>query len=63
MSQGECVIMGDFIHGHIQWESLVSAGDDVHPLLLLTQDCVFTQHILEPTRGGNVLGLMLSPQN
>ena len=31
--------------------------------LLLTQDCFLTQHVLEPTRGGNVLDLILSSQN
>ena len=63
MSKGECVIMGDFNHGHIQWESLESAGGDDHQFLLLTQDCFLTQHVLEPNRGGNVLDLMLSSQN
>ena len=63
VSKGECVIMGDFNHGHIQWESLESAGVDDHQFLLLTQDCFLTQHVLEPTRGGNVLDLMLSSQN
>ena len=29
--------MGDFNHGHIQWESLESAGGDDHQFLLLTQ--------------------------
>ena len=38
----ECVIMGDFNHGHIQWESLESAGGDDHQFLLLTQDCLLT---------------------
>ena len=28
VSKGECVIMGDFNHDHIQWESLESAGGD-----------------------------------
>ena len=55
--------MGDFNHGHIQWKSLVSAGGDDHQFLLLTQDCFLTQHVLEPTRGGNVLDLILSSQN
>ena len=55
--------MGDFNHGHIQWKSLESAGGDDHQFLLLTQDCFLTQHVLEPTRGGNVLDLMLSSQN
>ena len=63
VSKGECVIVGDFNHGHIQWESLESAGGDDHQFLLLTQDCFLTQHVLEPTRGGNVLDLILSSQN
>ena len=63
MSKGECVIMGDFNHGHIQWESLESAGGDNHQFLLLTQDCFLTQHVLESTRGGNALDLILSFQN
>ena len=43
--------MGDFNHGHIQWESLESAGGDDHQFLILTKDCFLTQHVLEPTRG------------
>ena len=58
VSKGECVIIGDFNHGHIQWESLESAGGDDHQFLLLTQDCFLTQHVLEPTRGRNVLDLI-----
>ena len=61
--KGECVIMGDLNHGHIQWESLESAGGDDHQFLLLKHYCFFTQHVLEPTRGGNVLDLILSSQN
>ena len=63
VSKGGCVIMGDFNHSHIQWESLESAGGDYHQFLLLTQDCFLTQHVLEPTRDGNVLDLILSSQN
>ena len=37
--------MGDFNHGHIQWQSLESAGGDDHQFLLLTQDCFLTQHV------------------
>ena len=58
--KGECVIMGDFNHGHIQWESLESAGGDDHQFLLLTQDCFLTQHVLEPTKGGNVFNFVFS---
>ena len=56
-------VKGDFNHGHIQWKSLESAGGDDHQFLLLTQDCFLTQHVMEPTKGGNVLDLILSSQN
>ena len=49
VSKGDCIIMGDFSHGHIHWKSLESARGDDHQFLLLTQDCFFTQHVLEPT--------------
>ena len=63
VSKGGCAIMGDFNHGHIQWKSLESARGDNYQFLLLTQDCFFTQHVLEPTRDANVFGLILSSQN
>ena len=52
--------MGDFNHGHIQWKLLESIGRDDQQFLLLIQDCFLTQHVLEPTRGGNVLDLVFS---
>ena len=58
----ECVIMGDFNHGHIQWKSLESVGRDDQQFLLLIQDCFLT-HVLEPNRGGNVLDLVFSSHN
>ena len=61
--QGKYIIMDDFNHGHIQWKSLESAGGIDHLFLLLTQDYFLTQHVLETTRCGNVLYLMLSSQN
>ena len=63
ISKRECVIMGDFNHGHIQWKSLDSVGRDDHKFLLLIQDCFLTQHVLKPTSGGNVLDLVFSSQN
>ena len=63
ISKRECVIMGDFNHGHIQWKSLESVGRDDQQFLLLIHDCFLTQHVLEPTRGGNVLDLVFSTQN
>ena len=63
VNKGECVIMGDFNHGHIQWKSLESTGGEDQQFLLLIQDSFLTQHVLEPTRGENVLDLVLSYQN
>ena len=63
VSKGECIIMGDFNHGHIQWKSLESTGGEDQQFLLLIQDSFLTQHVLEPTRGENLLDLVLSSQN
>ena len=38
--------MGDFNHGHIEWESLNRAGGNDHQFLLLTQDCFLPFHVL-----------------
>ena len=62
VSKGECIIMGDFNHGHIQWNSLESTGIEDQPFLFLIQDSFLTQHVLEPTRGENVLDIVLSSQ-
>ena len=43
--------MGDFNHGHIQWNSLESTGIEDQQFLCLIQDSFLTQHVLEPTRG------------
>ena len=63
VSKGECVIMGDFNHGSIQWKSLESTAGENQQFLLLIQDNFFNQHVLEPTRGENVLDLVLSSRN
>ena len=62
VSKGECIIMGDFRHGHIQWKSLESTGGEDQQFLFLIQDSLFNQHVLEPTRGENVLDIVLSSQ-
>ena len=54
---------GDFSHGHIQWKSLESTGGGDQQFLLLIQDSFLTQHVLESTRGENVLDIVLSSQN
>ena len=54
--------MGDFNQGHIQWNSLESTGSEDQQFLFLIQDSFLTQHVLEPTRGENVLDIVLSSQ-
>ena len=61
-SKGECIIFGDFNQGHIQWNSLESTWDEDQKILFLIQDSFLTQHVLEPTRGENVLDIVLSSQ-
>ena len=53
---------GRFNHGHIQWTSLESTGGEDQQFLFLIQDSFLTQHVLEPTRGENVLEIVLSSQ-
>ena len=62
VSKGECIIMGGFNHGHIQWKSLESTGGEDQQFLFLIQESFLTQHMLEPTRGDNVLDIVLSSQ-
>ena len=54
--------MGDFNHGRIQWKSLQGTGSENQTLLNLVQNSFLTQHVLEPTRGENVLDTVLSSQ-
>ena len=42
VSKGECIIMGDFNHGHIQWKSLESTGGDDQQFLFLIQESFLT---------------------
>ena len=54
--------MGDFNHGHIKWNYLESTGIEDQQFIFLIQDSFLTQHVLEPTRGENVLDIVLSSQ-
>ena len=62
VSKGDCIIMGDFNHGNIKWDSLQSTGVDDQRFLCLVQDNFLTQHVLEPTRAASVLYVVLSSQ-
>ena len=50
VSKQDCIIMGDFNHGHTQWTSLQSTGREDQEFLNLLQDSFFSQHVLEATR-------------
>ena len=55
--------MGDFkTFEHIQWKSLESTGGEDQQFLFLIQESFLTRHVLEPTRGENVLDIVLSSQ-
>ena len=62
VSKGDCIIMGDFNHGNIKWDSQQSTGVEDQKLLCLVQDNFLTQHVLEPTRAAIVLDIVLSSQ-
>ena len=64
VSTGYCIIMGDFTHGNIKWDTLQSTGVEYQKCVCLVQDNFLTQHVLEPTRAATVLdiGLVLSSQ-
>ena len=59
---GDCIIMGDFNHWNIKWDSLLSTGVEDQKLLCLVQDNFLTQHVFEPTRAARVLDIVLSSQ-
>ena len=55
--------MGYLNHKHIQWKSPESAGDADQQFIFLIQDSFLTQHVLEPTRGDNVLYIFFCSQH
>ena len=62
VSKGDCIIMGDFNHGNIKWDSLQSTGIEDQRFFCLVQDNFLTQHVLEPSRAARVLDIVLSSQ-
>ena len=55
--------MGYVSHIHIQQHSLVSTGGEEQMVLFYTHNNFLIQHVLEPTRGENALGKVLSSQH
>ena len=62
VSKGDCVIMRDFNHGNIIWDTLQSTGVEDQNVLRLVQDTFLTQHVSEPTRATKVLYTVLTSQ-
>ena len=62
VSKGDCIIMGDFNHGNIKWDTLQSTGVEDSTFLCLVQDNFLTQHVFDPTRAARVLDIVLSSQ-
>ena len=62
VSKGDCIIMGDFNHENIKWDTLQSTGVEDSTFLCLVQDNFLTQHVFEPTRAARVLDIVLSSQ-
>ena len=51
-----------FNHGHIQCSSLQSTGREDQEFKNVVHDSFLSQHVLEPTKGKNVLDIVLSSQ-
>ena len=53
------LVMGDFNLPGIKWESNEASGNE-EKFLECIQDSFFTQHVLLPTKGDNILDLVMS---
>ena len=56
-----CIVMGDF-NTHVDWETRDSSGENAL-LLEFVNDEFLTQWVREPTRGGNILDLVLTTED
>ena len=62
VSKGDFIIIGNFNHGNIKWDTLQSTGVEDQTFLCLVQENFLTQHVLEPTRAARILDIVLSSQ-
>ena len=62
VNKGDCIIMGDFNHWNIKWDTLQSTWVEYQQLLCLIPDNFLTQPVLEPTRAERVFDIVLSSQ-
>ena len=49
VSKGDCIIMGDFNHGNIKWDSQQSTGVEDQKFLCLVQLCIRTNQSRKST--------------
>src|SRR6266496_728547 len=54
------LIMGDFNYKDINWQDLEAEGGTQSEFLNMINDCFLTQHVKLPTRGKNILDLILT---
>ncbi len=62
VSKVDCIIIGEFNHGNIKWDTLQCTGVEDQTCLCLVQDNFLTQHVLEPARAERVLDIVLNSQ-
>ena len=62
VSKVDRIIMGEFNHGNIKWDTLQSTRVEDQQLLCLVQDNFLPQNVLEPTRATRVLYIVQSSQ-
>lgn len=58
----ECIIMGDFNLAHINWETLTGDEAESHRMIDFIEENFLHQLVKEPTRGRNILDLVLTTQ-
>src|SRR5260221_2016005 len=55
------VIVGDFNYPKIDW-NILECSETEEPFLDLIQDCFLTQHVINATRGNNILDLVFTTE-
>ena len=59
VSKGDCIIMGDFNHGNIKWDSLQSTGVEYQTFVCLIQDNFLILNIWASVKLGDTLGMSI----
>ena len=59
LQNSESVILGDFNLPHIDWQTLSGVETESHKMLEFLEDNFLHQLVTEPTRGNNILDLVI----